>query len=82
MISSTAVIGAARDAITRARDARTPDYRNPPMTWHRVRARPDISGFQFQDPAGRLHHASPGEVVIVDRVCLQALQRRKAVELL
>jgi hypothetical protein len=75
-------MASAADALTRAREARLPDYRNPPMTWHKVRARPDVAGFQYQDPAGRLHHAGPNEVVVVDRVCLQALQRRKAVELL
>ena len=72
-------LSAGGAAAERERLAKVPDWKKPPVKWHRVRVLPGGRSFQYATQAGEFRHAAPGDVLTLDSETLEV--RRRDVEL-
>lgn len=65
----------ASDAELREALRRMPDWKKPPLHWHRVRLRPSARAFLYASKSGEMRHAGPGDVVVIDSETLEMRAR-------
>lgn len=68
------------DADFREALRRMPDWKKPPIRWHRVKLLPHARAFLHATPAGEMRHVGPGDVATIDSETLE--MRRRDLEVL